>query len=337
MKIGNLDLGPLPLFLAPMENVTYKSFRYLCKKYGADVMYTEFVASEALIRDVERTKRKMTIFEFDRPLAIQLYGSNIDSMVQAARVAELAKPDFIDINFGCPMKKIAGKGAGAGLLRDIPKMVKMAEEVVKAVQLPVTAKTRLGWDHDDQPIVEVAERLQDVGIQALAIHGRTRSQIYSGEADWSLIAEVKKNQRMKIPIIGNGDITGPVKAKELLDQSGVDGLMIGRGSIGRPWIFREIRHYLNTGEITLPPSVAFVVENVKDQLNQSLTWKDDPRRAVLEMRRHFARYFPNLPDFKELRVKLLRAEEIGEVLRILDLIAEKYAGSTVDYTNVGLK
>jgi nifR3 family TIM-barrel protein len=216
-------------------------------------------------------------------------------------------------------------------------MVKMAEEVVKAVQLPVTAKTRLGWDHDDQPIVEVAERLQDVGIQALAIHGRTRSQIYSGEADWSLIAEVKNNPRMKIPVIGNGDITGPVKAREFLEQSGVDGLMIGRGSIGRPWIFREIRHYLNTGEITPPPTVPFVVENVKDQLNQSLTWKDDPRRAVLEMRRHFARYFPSLPDFKELRIKLLRADGIEEVLQILDLISGRYEGCTVDYTHVGLK
>lgn len=337
MKIGNLDLGNLPLFLAPMEDVTYKSFRYLCKKYGADVMYTEFIASEALIRDVERTKKKMTIFEFDRPLAIQLYGSNIDSMVQAAKVAELAQPDFIDLNFGCPMKKIASKGAGAGLLRDIPKMVKMAEEVVKAVQLPVTAKTRLGWDHDDMPILDVAERLQDAGIQALAIHGRTRSQLYTGEADWSLIAEVKKNPRMKIPVIGNGDISGPKKAKALLEQSGVDGLMIGRCSIGRPWIFSEIRHYLNTGELIPPPFVSFVVENVKDQLNQSITWKDGPKRAVLEMRRHFARYFPNLPDFRELRVRLLRANEIEEVLQILDLISEKYAGTTVDYTHVGLK
>ena len=337
MKIGNLDLGNLPLFLAPMEDVTYKSFRYLCKKYGADVMYTEFVASEALIRDVAHTKRKMTIFDFDRPLAIQIYGSNIDSMAEAARVAEQYQPDFIDINFGCPMKKIAGKGAGAGLLRDLPKMVKMASEVVKAVQLPVTAKTRLGWDHDDMPIVEVAERLQDVGIQALAIHGRTRSQLYTGTADWSLIAEVKNNPRMKIPIIGNGDINGPEKAKTLLDQSGVDGLMIGRGSIGRPWIFSEIRHYLNTGELIPPPTVPFIVENVKDQLNQSVTWKDDPRRAVLEMRRHFARYFPNLTDFKELRIRLLRAIEIEEVLGILDQISERYANTTVDYTNVGLK
>jgi len=337
MKIGNLELGELPLFLAPMEDVTYKSFRYMCKKYGADVMYTEFVASEALIRDVERTRRKMTIFEFDRPLAIQLYGANIDSMVQAARVAEEVQPDFIDLNFGCPMKKIAGRGAGAGLLRDIPRMVKMAEEVVKAVQLPVTAKTRLGWDHDDMPIIEVAERLQDAGIQALAIHGRTRSQLYTGEADWRLITEVKNNQRMKIPIIGNGDITGPEKAKALLDQSGVDGLMIGRGSIGRPWIFREVRHFLNTGEILPPFSVPFVVENVKEQLNQSVTWKDDPRRAVLEMRRHFARYFPSLPDFRELRIKLLRANEIEEVIRILDHIAELYANSAVDYTHAGLK
>lgn len=337
MKIGNLELGKLPLFLAPMEDVTYKSFRFLCKKFGADVMYTEFVASEALIRDVARSKKKMTIFEFDRPLAIQLYGANIDSMVQAAKVAEAYQPDFIDLNFGCPMKKIAGKGAGAGLLQDIPRMIQMAEAVVKAVQLPVTAKTRLGWDFDDQPIVEVAERLQDVGIQALAIHGRTRSQIYSGEADWRLIGAVKNNPRMKIPIIGNGDINGPEKAKLLLDQSGVDGLMIGRGAIGRPWIFREVRHYLDTGEILPPPTVPFVVENVKEQLNQSLTWKDDPHRAIREMRRHFAQYFPNLPDFKELRIKLLRAEELEEVLKILDLIAETYADLTVDYTHVGLK
>lgn len=337
MKIGNLELGELPLFLAPMEDVTYKSFRYMCKKYGADVMYTEFVASEALIREIDRTRRKMTIFEFDRPLAIQLYGQNIDSMVQAAKVAEVARPDFIDLNFGCPMKKIAGRGAGAGLLRDIPKMVRMAGEVVRAVQLPVTAKTRLGWDHDDMPIVEVAERLQDAGIQALAIHGRTRSQIYSGEADWRLIAEVKNNPRMKIPIIGNGDITGAEKAKALLDQSGVDGLMIGRGSIGRPWIFQEIRHFLKTGEITPPPTVPFVVENVKEQLHQSVSWKDDPRRAVLEMRRHFARYFPNLQNFRELRIQLLRANEIEEVIRILDLIAEIYADATLDYTGIGLK
>jgi tRNA-dihydrouridine synthase B len=337
VRIGNLELGNLPLFLAPMEDVTYKSFRYMCKNFGADVMYTEFISSEALIRDVEKTKRKMTIFDFDRPVAIQIYGSNIDSMVAAAKVAEAVKPDFIDINFGCPMKKIAAKGAGAGLLRDLPKMVKMAEEVVKAVKIPVTAKTRLGWDHDDMPIVDVAERLQDVGIQALAIHGRTRSQLYTGEADWSLIAEVKKNSRMHIPIIGNGDINGPEKAKAFLEQSGVDALMIGRGAIGRPWIFRDVRHYLMTGELIMPPLVPEVVANVKEQLQQSLTWKEQPKRAILEMRRHFVRYFPNLKDFRDLRVQLLQALEVEEVLNILDIISEKYANERVDYTNIGLK
>jgi len=309
----------------------------MCKTFGADVMYTEFISSEALIRDVEKTKRKMTIFDFDRPVAIQIYGSNIDSMVGAAKVAEEANPDFIDINFGCPMKKIAGKGAGAGLLRDLPKMIKMAEEVVKAVKVPVTAKTRLGWDQNDMPIVDVAERLQDVGIQALAIHGRTRSQLYAGEADWSLIAEIKQNPRMYIPIIGNGDINGPEKAKAFFEQSGVDALMIGRGAIGRPWIFRDIRHFLETGELLLPPFVPEVVANVKEQLTQSLAWKDEPRRAILEMRRHFARYFPNLKDFRELRIELLRAPEVEDVIRILDVIAEKYAGERVDYTNIGLK
>lgn len=337
MKIGNLELGNLPLFLAPMEDVTYKSFRYMCKNYGADVMYTEFISSEALIRDIGKTKKKMTIFDFDRPVAIQIYGSNIESMVGAAKLAEEAKPDFIDINFGCPMKKIATKGAGAGLLRDIPKMIRMAEEVVKAVNIPVTAKTRLGWDHDDRPIVEIAERLQDVGIQALAIHGRTRSQLYTGEADWSLIAEVKRNPRMHIPIIGNGDINGPEKAKMLFEQSGVDALMIGRGAIGRPWIFNEIRHYFKTGEFLPSPLVPEVVANVKEQLNQSLAWKDEPKRAILEMRRHFARYFPNLKDFRDLRVQLLQAIEIDEVLNILDIIAAKYEGDRVDYTNIGLK
>jgi tRNA-dihydrouridine synthase B len=337
VKIGNIDLGNLPLFLAPMEDVTYKSFRYMCKNFGADVMYTEFISSEALIRDIAKTVKKMTISDSDRPVAIQIYGSNIDSMIRAARVAEEAKPDFIDINFGCPMKKIANKGAGAGLLRDIPKMVKMAGEVVKAVNLPVTAKTRLGWDHTDMPIVDVAERLQDAGIKALAIHGRTRGQLYSGEADWSLIAEVKKNPRMFIPVIGNGDINGPEKAKSFFEQSGVDALMIGRGAIGRPWIFRDIRHYLEKGELLLPPLVPEVVANVKEQLHQSLIWKDDPKRAILEMRRHFARYFPNLKDFRDLRVKLLQASEVEEVIRILDTIASRYAFERVDYTNIGLK
>jgi nifR3 family TIM-barrel protein len=337
VKIGELDLGDIPLFLAPMEDVTYKSFRYMCKKYGADVMYTEFISSEALIRDVEKTKRKMTLFEFDRPVAIQIYGSNIESMVGAAKVAAEVNPDFIDINFGCPMRKIAGKGAGAGLLRDIPKMVKMAEEIVKAVDIPVTAKTRLGWDDTDKPIVEASEMLQDVGIQALALHGRTRKQLYTGEADWQMIAEVKNNPKLKIPVIGNGDINGAHRAGDFLKLSGVDALMIGRGAIGRPWIFKEIRHYLETGETLPPPTVPEIVENVKEQLHQSISWKDEERRAILEMRRHFAKYFPALRDFKQLRIKLLRAIETNEVLDILDQIAHTYSDERVDYTDVSLK
>ena len=337
MKIGNLELGKLPLFLAPMEDVTYKSFRYLCKKFGADVMSTEFISAESVRREMEGTKRKMTIFDFDRPIAIQIYGSNIDSMILAAKVAEEARPDYIDINFGCPMKKIAGKGAGAGLLRDVPKMVRMAEEVVRAVNLPVTAKTRLGWDPSDITIVDIAERLQDIGICALTIHGRTRSQLFSGEADWTLIGDVKSNPRMHIPIIGNGDISSPEKAKAFAEQSGADGLMIGRGAIGRPWIFRDIRHFLNTGELLPPPLVSEVVEGVKEQLYQSISWKPEPRGAILEMRRHFARYFPGLPDFRNFRIQLLQALELNDVIAILDAIAKEYTDVRVDYTHITLK
>ncbi len=337
MKIGHLELGNMPLFLAPMEDVTYKSFRYLCKKFGADVMSTEFISADAIKREMEATKRKMTIFDFDSPIAIQIYGSDIEAMVGAAKVAAAAKPDYIDINFGCPMKKIAGKGSGAGLLRDIPKMIKMAEEIVKAVDLPVTAKTRLGWDHSDMPIVEIGERLQDVGIQMLTIHGRTRSQLYTGEADWSMIGKVKANPRMKIPIIGNGDISSPEKAKAFADLSGVDGLMIARGAIGRPWIFRDIRHYFNTGELLPPPLVPEVVESVKEQLYQSISWKPEPRGAILEMRRHFNRYFPGLLDFRSFRIALLQAVELEEVLQILDAIAIQYASERVNYTNIDLK
>ncbi len=337
MKIGNLDLGHLPLFLAPMEDVTYKSFRYLCKKFGADVMSTEFVSADAIGKEMDAAKRKMTIFDFDRPIAIQIYGSNIEAMVWAAKVAQEANPNYIDINFGCPMKKIAGKGCGAGLLKDLPKLVKMAGEIVKAVDLPVTAKTRLGWDFTDMPIVDLAERLQDVGIQSLTIHGRTRSQLFTGEADWALIGKVKANLRMKIPIVGNGDISSPEKAKAFADQSGVDGLMIGRGAIGRPWIFRDIRHYFNTGELLLPPLVPEVVESVKEQLIQSISWKPEPRGAILEMRRHFARYFPGLEDFREYRIQLLQATELEQVLAILDAIAVSYASVRVDYTNISLK
>lgn len=337
MKIGTIDLGPTPLFLAPMEDVTYKSFRYMCKRYGADVMYTEFVSSEALIRDIAKTKRKMTLFDFDRPVAIQIFGHNIDSMVRAAQVAEEVGPDFIDINYGCPMKKIVAKGAGAGMLQDVPKMVEMTRQIVNAVKLPVTAKTRLGWDENSKQIVDVAERLQDAGIQALAIHGRTRKQLYTGDADWTLIGEVKKNPRMHIPIIGNGDINGPIRAKELLEQTGVDGLMIGRGAIGRPWIFKEVKEYLQSGILLPPPTVPEIVKNVKDQLEISISWKDDEGRAVHEMRRHFAKYFPSLPNFREQRIELLRAENYEDVHQILDRISTQYSQFRVDYADTSLK
>jgi nifR3 family TIM-barrel protein len=336
VKIGTIDLGEMPLFLAPMEDVTYKSFRYMCKKYGADVMYTEFVSSEALIRDIQKTKQKMTLFDFDRPVAIQIYGYDINSMVEAAKVAEECQPDFIDINYGCPMKKIIRHGAGAAMLLDPEKMQRMTEAIVKAVNIPVTAKTRLGWDHDSKIIVDVAERLQDAGVAALAIHGRTRSMLYTGEADWSLIADVKNNPRMRIPIIGNGDINGPEKAKAFLDQSGVDALMIGRGSIGRPWIFKEVKQYLQTGEILPPPTVAEVVQNVRDQLEITIEWKDNIRSGILMMRRHFARYFPALPNFRENRIRLLQAETLESVQEVLTAIEKQYGDLRVDYTNVGL-
>ncbi len=337
MKIGSIDLGETPLFLSPMEDVTYKPFRRICKQNGADVMCTEFVSSEALIREVDKTRQKMELFEADRPIAIQVYGSNIDSMVRAALAAEEFQPDFIDINYGCPMKKIVNKGAGSGMLQDLDKMQQMTAEIIKAVSLPVTAKTRLGWDEDSLVIQEVAERLQDVGIAALAIHGRTRKQLYTGEADWSRIAEVKNNSRIKIPIIGNGDINGPERAKQCLEQSGVDGLMIGRGSIGRPWIFNEIKHYLRTGELLPPPTVAEVVKRIREQFQMTLDWKGHERPTILMMRRHFAKCFPGLPDFRSHRIKLLQAIELDEVQGILDEISEHYEHLRVDYTNVSLK
>jgi len=321
MKIGDLELGGLPLFLAPMEDVTYKSFRYMCKKFGADVMYTEFVNSDALVRNVAKTKLKMSLFDFDRPVAIQIYGHDIGAMAEAAKVAEEAGPDFIDINFGCPMKKIVRRGAGAALLQDLRRMQEMAAAVVKAVRLPVTAKTRLGWDEHDKPVVEAALRLQDAGIAALAIHGRTRSQLYNGQADWTLIGEVKNHPRITMPIIGNGDVKGPRQAEELWRQSGVDGLMIGRPAIGRPWIFREIKHFLATGETLPPPSVEDVVDNVREQLQLSIAWKEDERRGILEMRRHLAKYFPHLPNFREMKIKLLQSEDYETVDKLLDLIA----------------
>ncbi len=333
MKIGNIELPGTPLFLAPMEDVTYKSFRRMCKKFGADVMYTEFISSEALVRDIKKTKEKMILYDFDRPVAIQIYGHNTDSMVRAARVAEEAEPDFIDINFGCPMKKIVRHGAGAALLQDLPKMQQMAAEIVKAVKLPVTAKTRLGWTEADKPIMEAAERLQDAGISALAIHGRTRVQLYTGKADWTLIGEVKNNPKIKIPIIGNGDITSAQKAKVLLDQTGVDALMIGRGTIGRPWLFREVKHYLETGELLPQPTVAEVVEILREQIRLNLEWKENEQTGILMLRRHFAKYFPGLPNFRELKIKLLRAETGDDVNNILDTIVQIYGSFQPDYNN----
>jgi nifR3 family TIM-barrel protein len=337
VKIGTIELGEMPLFLAPMEDVTYKSFRYMCKKFGADVMYTEFISSEALIRDVQKTRQKMNLFEFDRPVAIQIYGHDIQSMVGAAKVAEEAGPDFIDINFGCPMKKIAGRGAGAGLLKDPEKMQQMTTEIVKAVKLPVTAKTRLGWDENSKVIMDVALRLQDAGVAALAIHGRTRQQLYAGEADWSLIADVKNNPAITIPIIGNGDINSPEKAAALLKQSGVDGLMIGRGAIGRPWFFREIKHYFAAGECLPPPTVGEIIQNVREQLQLTIDWKDSIRTGILLMRRHFAKYFPGLPNFRNYRIRLLQADEMDVLQQIMDEIIEHYGNLRVDYTNTGLK
>lgn len=336
-NIGALKFAGTPLFLAPMEDVTYRSFRWMCKKFGADVMYTEFVSSEALVRDIEKTKQKMVLFDFDRPVAIQIYGHNIDSMVRAAQVAEEAEPDFIDINFGCPMKKIVRHGAGAAMLKDLPKMQQMAAEIVKAVKVPVTAKTRLGWTNNNKPIIEAAQRLQDAGIQALAIHGRTREQLYTGNADWTLIGEVKNNPKITIPIIGNGDINSAEKARSFLDQTGVDALMIGRGAIGRPWIFKEVKHFLKTGELLPYPTVAEVAEVLRQQLRLNLEWRDNERSGILMMRRHFAKYFPGLPHFRELKIQLLRAETNAEVNEILDQIVEFYGNHQLDYTNVSLR
>lgn len=325
MKIGDLDLGNKPVLLAPMEDVTDIPFRNLCKKHGADLMYTEFVSADAIIRDIDSSMRKLTILDKERPVGVQIYGKEIEPMVEAAKIVEEAKPDIIDINFGCPVKKIAGKGAGAGMLRDIPKMIKMTSEIVKAVKhTPVTVKTRLGWDENTKYIVDTAEKLQDVGISALTIHGRTRAQMYTGEADWTLIGEVKNNPRMNIPIIGNGDITSALRARECFDKYGVDAIMIGRASIGAPWIFEEVKHYLATG-IELPAiTIKEQTERLKQQLIDTYNWISDERRAILHIRRHLAVSFKGLPDFRQLKIKLLREETIQGVCDCLNEIALRY-------------
>ena len=320
MRIAGIDLGDKPLFLAPMEDVTDPSCRWICKKFGADMVYTEFVSCDGLIRDAAKTVAKLRIYDYERPVGIQLYGNEIEPMVEAARVAEAAGPDLIDINFGCPVRKIAGRGAGSGMMRDIPKMVEMTRRIVEAVSLPVTVKTRLGWDEESKPIVEIAERLQDVGIAALTVHGRTRAQMYRGEADWTLIGAIKENPRMRIPIVGNGDIHSAEGAAEAFARYGVDGIMIGRATYGRPWIFREIRHYLATGERLPQPSVRERVELAKLHFAKSLEVKGE-KVGVLEMRRHFSCYFKGLPDFKATRLKLVTLTDPAAITATLDDIA----------------
>lgn len=320
MKIGNIDLGDRPVMLAPMEDVTDLSFRKICREQGADMVYTEFVSAEALVRNINSTVRKLNIAPGERPAAIQIYGRDVDSMVEAARIAEQAQPEVIDINFGCPVKKVAGKGAGAGMLRNVPLLLEITREVVKAVKLPVTVKTRLGWDHNSKIIVELAEQLQDCGIQALSIHGRTRSQLYNGDADWTLIGEVKNNPRMTIPIIGNGDITSPQKLVEYYNRYGVDGIMVGRASIGAPWIFREMKHYMATGEmpdITDSEKMALVRRQIDESIDRI-----DEYRGILHIRRHLAAtpLFKGIRDFRPTRIAMLQASTRDELTAILDRV-----------------
>ncbi len=327
MFIGDLDLGEKPLFLAPMEDITDPSFRYLCKKFGADVMYTEFISSDGLIRDGAKSVKKLDIYDYERPMGIQLYGHLIDSMVEATHRAVEARPEIIDINYGCPVRKIANRGAGAGMLANIPLMLEMTRAIVDASPIPVTVKTRLGWDEDQKIIVEVAEQLQDQGITALTIHGRTRAQMYKGKADWTLIGEVKNNPRMKIPIIGNGDITTPQEAREAFDRYGVDGIMIGRAAVGKPWLFSHVKHYLRTGELLALPTVSEKVDMARMQFSKSLEVKSEPV-GIYEMRRHLSNYFKGLPNFKELRIKLLTSLDVEEIFSVLEEIRDKYGELT---------
>lgn len=324
VKIADIELGSFPLLLAPMEDVSDPPFRYVCKMNGADMMYTEFISSEGLIRDAAKSRVKLDIFEYERPIGIQLFGGEIGSMREAALIAEAAQPNLIDINYGCPVKAVACKGAGAALLQDIPKMVKMTEEIIKAVNLPVTVKTRLGWDENSLNIVDVAERLQDIGIKALSIHGRTRKQMYKGPAIWDLIGEVKNNPRIHIPIFGNGDVDSPEKAIEMKNRYGVDGVMIGRASIGYPWIFQEIKHFMKTGEVLAPPTIEQRVEVCRTHLTKSIEWKG-PRLGIFEMRRHYANYFKGLDNFKDYRMQMVTAPTEADVNFILDEVLGNYS------------
>lgn len=323
VKIGNIELGNFPLLLAPMEDVSDPPFRAVCKDNGADLMYTEFISSEGLIRDAAKSKQKLDIFEYERPIGIQLFGSEIEHMRRSAEIASAVNPDLIDINYGCPVKNVACRGAGAALLQDVPRMVSMTAAVIGATRLPVTVKTRLGWDDRTRNVEEVAERLQDIGVAALSIHGRTRVQMYKGNADWELIGRIKDNPRIHIPVFGNGDVKDPGRALEWKNRYGVDGIMIGRASIGNPWIFNEIKEFLRTGQPAAPPDMMERVAVVKKHLDFSIRWKGE-RTGVLEMRRHYTNYFRGLPDFKSFRMKLVTLASVQEIHAVLDEICAFY-------------
>ncbi len=325
VKIGNINLGEFPLLLAPMEDVSDPPFRALCKENGADVMYTEFISSEGLIRDAHKSTMKLDIYDFERPIGIQIFGHDINSMRLATEICEKENPEFIDINYGCPVKKVAKKGAGAGILQDIPKMVKMTKEIVNATKIPVTVKTRLGWDDNTKYIVEVAERLQDVGIKAISIHGRTRKQMYKGEADWTLIGQVKNNPKMHIPIFGNGDVNSPEKALEVKNKYGVDGVMLGRAAIGYPWIFNEIKHFLKTGEHLNKPTIQDRINVCKQHLKHSIEWKGEIL-GIAEMKRHYSNYFKGIPHFKDYRKKLVTSNDKDQIFYTLKEIEIEFNG-----------
>ena len=323
VKIGNIELGSFPLLLAPMEDVSDPPFRALCKEQGADVMYTEFISSEGLIRDAAKSMMKLDIYEKERPIGIQIFGANLDSMLQAVDIVEKTKPDIIDINYGCPVKKVVCKGAGSGILKDIPKMVSLTKAIVERTKIPVTVKTRLGWDHDSIQIVDVAERLQDVGAKAISIHGRTRAQMYKGDADWHPIAAVKNNQRMHIPVFGNGDVDTPERAAIMRDEFGLDGAMIGRASIGNPWFFAQVKHYFKTKEHLPPPTIKDRVEMARRHLQMAIDWKGD-KLGVFETRRHYTNYFKGIPHFKEYRLQMVTLDNASEVFEVFDQVASNF-------------
>jgi len=323
VKIGDISLGDFPLLLAPMEDVSDPPFRALCKEQGADVVYTEFISSEGLIRDASKSVMKLDIYEKERPVGIQIFGANLDSMLQAVDIVERTNPDIIDINYGCPVKKVVCKGAGAGILKDIPLMVSLTEAMVKRTKLPVTVKTRLGWDHNSIHIVEVAERLQDVGVQAISIHGRTRAQMYKGDADWAPIAAVKNNPRMHIPVFGNGDVDTPEQAQRMRDDYGLDGAMIGRASIGNPWFFKQVKHYFKTGTHFLEPTIKDRVEMARRHLKMAIDWKGE-KLGVFETRRHYTNYFKGIPHFKEYRQRMVTSDESTDVFAVFDEVEKNF-------------